>query len=81
MQERTLSPLGKGFLTGKVDETTTFDASDFRNTVPRFTPENRKANQVVVELVGTIAARKRAIASARCKAIAFGTSSPSTTLR
>jgi aryl-alcohol dehydrogenase-like predicted oxidoreductase len=54
------SPLGKGFLTGKIDETTTFDSSDFRNTVPRFTPENRKANQVIVELVGTIAARKRA---------------------
>ena len=52
------SPLGKGFLTGKIDETTTFDASDFRNTVPRFTPENRKANQVVVELVGKLAASK-----------------------
>ena len=39
-----LSPLGKGYLTGKIDETTTFDASDFRNTVPRFSPENRKAN-------------------------------------
>jgi aryl-alcohol dehydrogenase-like predicted oxidoreductase len=54
------SPLGKGFLTGKIDETTTFDASDFRNTVPRFAPENRKANQVVVDLVGAIAARKGA---------------------
>jgi aryl-alcohol dehydrogenase-like predicted oxidoreductase len=53
------SPLGKGFLTGKIDETTTFDASDFRNTVPRFAPENRKANQVVVDLVGSIAARKK----------------------
>jgi len=52
------SPLGKGFLTGKIDERTTFDASDFRNTVPRFAPENRKANQAVVDLVGTIAARK-----------------------
>jgi aryl-alcohol dehydrogenase-like predicted oxidoreductase len=54
------SPLGKGFLTGKIDETTTFDASDFRNTVPRFAPENRKANQVVVDLVASIAARKGA---------------------
>jgi len=53
------SPLGKGFLTGKIDETTTFDPSDFRNTVPRFAPENRKANQAVVDLVGGIAARKR----------------------
>ena len=52
------SPLGKGFLTGKIDETTTFDSTDFRNTVPRFAPENRKANQAVVDLVGAIAARK-----------------------
>ena len=52
------SPLGKGFLTGKIDETTTFDASDFRNTVPRFAPENRAANQAVVDLVRAIAARK-----------------------
>jgi len=54
------SPLGKGFLTGKIDETTTFDSSDFRLTVPRFTPENRKANQAVVDLLGRIAANKRA---------------------
>ena len=54
------SPLGKGFLTGKIDETTTFDSSDFRNTVPRFAPENRAANQAVVDLVGGIAARKGA---------------------
>jgi len=54
------SPLGKGFLTGKIDETTTFDASDFRNTVPRFNPENRKANQAVVDLVKRIAAEKNA---------------------
>jgi aryl-alcohol dehydrogenase-like predicted oxidoreductase len=54
------SPLGKGFLTGKINERTTFDPSDFRNTVPRFAPENRKANQAVVELVGAIAARKGA---------------------
>jgi aryl-alcohol dehydrogenase-like predicted oxidoreductase len=52
------SPLGRGFLTGKIDETTTFDSSDFRNNLPRFAPENRKANQVVVELVGALAARK-----------------------
>ncbi|HEU5303977.1 MAG TPA: aldo/keto reductase [Gemmatimonadales bacterium] len=54
------SPLGRGFLTGKIDATTRFDSSDFRNTVPRFTPENRKANQAVVDLVGRIAARKQA---------------------
>ena len=54
------SPLGKGFLTGKIDETTTFDGSDFRNVVPRFTPENRKANQVVVDLLNRIAAQRRA---------------------
>jgi aryl-alcohol dehydrogenase-like predicted oxidoreductase len=53
------SPLGKGYLTGKIDETTTFDPSDFRNTVPRFSPENRKANQALVELLGHIAHRKR----------------------
>jgi aryl-alcohol dehydrogenase-like predicted oxidoreductase len=54
------SPLGKGFLTGKIDETTTFDSSDFRNTVPRFSPENRKANQDLVDLIGRIAAKKQA---------------------
>ena len=54
------SPLGKGFLTGKIDEKTTFDPSDFRLTVPRFSPENRKANQDVVDLVGRIAAKKHA---------------------
>jgi len=53
------SPLGKGFLTGKIDETTTFDPGDFRNTVPRFNPENRKANQAVVDLVKRIAAEKK----------------------
>ena len=53
------SPLGKGFLTGKIDETTTFDPSDFRNTVPRFAPENRK-NQALVALVEGMAARKGA---------------------
>jgi aryl-alcohol dehydrogenase-like predicted oxidoreductase len=54
------SPLGKGFLTGKIDENTTFDSSDFRNIVPRFTPENRKANQALVDLLGKIAERKNA---------------------
>jgi aryl-alcohol dehydrogenase-like predicted oxidoreductase len=54
------SPLGKGFLTGKIDETTTFDSSDFRNTVPRFTPENRKANQALVDLLARVAQRKKA---------------------
>jgi len=54
------SPLGKGFLTGKIDETTTFDGSDFRNTVPRFTPENRTANRDLVDLVTRIAEEKQA---------------------
>jgi aryl-alcohol dehydrogenase-like predicted oxidoreductase len=53
------SPLGKGFLTGKIDENTTFDSSDFRNIVPRFTAENRKANQTLVELLRSIAAQKK----------------------
>lgn len=51
------SPLGKGFLTGKIDENTKFDATDFRNVVPRFSPEARKANQAVVDLLNSIAAR------------------------
>src|SRR5205823_9601283 len=46
------SPLGKGFLTGKIDENTIFDKNDFRNTVPRFSEENRKANQALVDLLG-----------------------------
>jgi aryl-alcohol dehydrogenase-like predicted oxidoreductase len=54
------SPLGKGFLTGKIDEKTTFDSSDFRNIVPRFTSEARKANLALVDLLGKIAARKKA---------------------
>ena len=54
------SPLGKGFLTGKIDEKTTFDKKDFRNIVPRFTPEARKANQALVDMLGTIAAKKKA---------------------
>lgn len=54
------SPLGKGFLTGKIDESTTFDSSDFRNIVPRFTPEARKANQALVNLLRSIGERKKA---------------------
>jgi aryl-alcohol dehydrogenase-like predicted oxidoreductase len=54
------SPLGKGFLTGKIDETTTLESTDFRSTLPRFTPEARKANKVLVDLIGEIAERKRA---------------------
>ena len=54
------SPLGNGFLTGKIDETTAFDSTDFRNTVPRFTPENRKANQALVDLLAEIATRRKA---------------------
>jgi aryl-alcohol dehydrogenase-like predicted oxidoreductase len=54
------SPLGKGFLTGKISEDTQFDKSDFRNIVPRFTPENRKANQAFVDLLHKIAERKKA---------------------
>lgn len=54
------SPLGKGYLTGKIDESTTFDSTDFRNTVPRFAPEAKKANRALVELLGSIAQRKNA---------------------
>ena len=54
------SPLGKGFLTGKIDENTTFDSTDFRNTVPRFAPEARKANRALVSLLETIAQQKKA---------------------
>jgi len=54
------SPLGKGFLTGKINENTTFDSSDFRNTLPRFTPEARKANLALIDLLGKIAERKKA---------------------
>jgi len=57
------SPLGKGFLTGTIDESTKFDSSDFRNGVPRFSPENRKANQAVVDLLQTIGRRKQATPS------------------
>ncbi len=54
------SPLGRGFLTGKIDETTKFDSNDFRNTVPRFSPEARKANRALVDVLGEIAKRKKA---------------------
>jgi aryl-alcohol dehydrogenase-like predicted oxidoreductase len=54
------SPLGRGFLTGKMNENTTFDSSDFRNMLPRFTPEARKTNQALVDLLGEIAKRKKA---------------------
>jgi aryl-alcohol dehydrogenase-like predicted oxidoreductase len=54
------SPLGKGFLTGKIDENTTFDSTDFRNTLPRFTPEARKVNQALVDLLADIANQKKA---------------------
>ena len=54
------SPLGKGFLTGKIDESTTFDSTDFRNTVPRFSAENRRANQAVVDVVRTMASKESA---------------------
>jgi len=57
------SPLGKGFLTGKIDDTTTFDSSDFRSSVPRFTAENRKANQVLVDLLQSMAQRTHATPS------------------
>jgi aryl-alcohol dehydrogenase-like predicted oxidoreductase len=53
------SPLGKGFLTGKIDENTKFDSTDFRNIVPRFTPEARKANQALVDLLSQVAERKK----------------------
>jgi aryl-alcohol dehydrogenase-like predicted oxidoreductase len=57
------SPLGKGFLTGAINEKTSFDKTDFRNTVPRFTPEARKANEALVELLRGMAAQKRATAA------------------
>ena len=54
------SPLGRGFLTGKIDENTTFDSAEFRSNLPRFTPEARKANQALIDLLGSIAQRKKA---------------------
>ena len=61
------SPLGKGFLTGEIDENTKFDSSDFRNTVPRFSPEARKANQALVDLIGEFAAQKKATPKLRLR--------------
>ena len=61
------SPLGKGYLTGKIDETTTFDSTDFRNTVPRFNAEARKANRSVVDLLEVIGKRKQATAELRSR--------------
>ena len=57
----SFSPLGAGFLTGKIDQNTQFDATDFRNLVPRFSPEARKANMALVEVVKAVAQRKNAI--------------------
>jgi aryl-alcohol dehydrogenase-like predicted oxidoreductase len=59
-RRNTFSPLGKGFLTGAINEKTTFETTDFRNIVPRFTPEARRANRVVVDVLGEIATRKQA---------------------
>jgi aryl-alcohol dehydrogenase-like predicted oxidoreductase len=56
----TYSPLGKGFLTGKIDENAKFDSTDFRSTLPRFTPEALKANQALIDLIGKIGQRKKA---------------------
>jgi aryl-alcohol dehydrogenase-like predicted oxidoreductase len=53
------SPLGRGFLTGKIDETTTFEKGDFRSSLPRFSAEARKANQALIDVVGALAAQKR----------------------
>ena len=66
------SPLGKGFLTGKIDENTTFDSTDFRNVVPRFTPENRKANQAFVEWLTTFADTQEGDAGADRARLAAG---------
>ena len=66
------SPLGKGFLTGKITEETKFDTTDFRNIVPRFTAENRKANQAVVDLVGKFAEQKKDHAGADCACMDSG---------
>src|SRR5438093_1161222 len=65
------SPLGKGFLTGKITESTTFDSTDFRNIVPRFTPEARKANRALVDRLGEIAKQKRGGATAAQIALAW----------
>ena len=64
--------MGKGFLTGKIDENTTFDSTDFRSTLPRFTPEALKANQAMVDLLGKIAERKQADAGSDRAGLAAG---------
>ena len=66
------SPLGAGFLTGKIDENTKFDPTDFRNMVPRFSPEARKANMVLVDLVKSVAERKRRDAGTNRARVAAG---------
>ncbi len=66
------SPLGKGFLTGKIDETTTFDSTDLRNRIPRFAPEARKANQALVDLLTRIAAPEAGDAGADRARLAAG---------
>ena len=66
------SPLGKGFLTGKIDENTTFDSTDFRSTLPRFTPEARKANQALVDLLGKHRATEEGDARADRARVAAG---------
>jgi aryl-alcohol dehydrogenase-like predicted oxidoreductase len=66
------SPLGKGFLTGKIDETTKFDSTDFRNVVPRFSEENRKANQVLVDVFGDAGGEKADHTCAACIGLAAG---------
>ena len=58
----TYSPLGKGFLTGKMDANAKFDSSDFRSTLPRFTPEAMKANQALIDLIGKIASGRVTVA-------------------
>jgi aryl-alcohol dehydrogenase-like predicted oxidoreductase len=67
------SPLGRGFLTGAIDQNTRFDSSDFRNVVPRFTPEARKANQALVDLIGQIAAQKQVTPAQIAPGLASGT--------
>ncbi len=66
------SPLGKGFLTGKIDESSKFDKTDIRSTIPRFTPEARKANQALVDLLGRIAAAEEGDTGADCACLAAG---------
>ena len=66
------SPLGKGFLTGKIDQNTQFDSTDFRNTVPRFALEARKANQALVDLIAKFAKQKKRDAGADCARLGAG---------